>query len=213
MMSKLQRAMRTWGCGGLWVGAVVAAMMLAACASPPDPPAPSALQSDASPQPEPVVLDDFLCTAFKVYPHGIVFIFVMRDCPIANSYAPEIVRLMDEYRNRGVGFTLVYVDDDVTLAAARKHAQDYGIKSEVVIDHDRALARKYGATISPEAALVSARDEILYRGRIDDRYVDFGKRRAEPSQRDLREALDAVLAGQPVLNPRTPAVGCSITPR
>lgn len=157
--------------------------------------------------------NDDLCTAFKGYPHGVVFIFVMRDCPIANSYAPEIVRLMDEYRNRGVGFTFVYVDDDVTLTDVRKHAQDYGIKSEVLIDHDRALVRKYGATISPEAALVSGHDELLYRGRIDDRYVDFGKRRAEPSQQDLREALDAVLAGQPVPNPRTPAVGCSITPR
>jgi peroxiredoxin len=154
-----------------------------------------------------------VCTAFLAYPHGVVFFFVMRDCPIANNYAPELARLIHDYRNRGFGFTLVYVDDQITLADARKHAADYGIRCNVLTDRNRALVKEYGVTISPEAALVSAHDEILYRGRIDDRYVDFGKRRAEPSQRDLREALDAVLAGEPVPNPRMPAVGCYITPQ
>src|SRR5207244_1630362 len=49
-----------------------------------------------------------------------------------------------------------------------------------------------------------------YRGRIDDRYVDLGKRRIEPNRRDLREALTAVLAGQPVKEARTKAIGSPI---
>ena len=52
--------------------------------------------------------------------------------------------------------------------------------------------------------------ELVYRGRIDDRYVDFGNTRARATQHDLRQALDAVLSGEPVANPRTKAVGCFI---
>jgi hypothetical protein len=51
---------------------------------------------------------------------------------------------------------------------------------------------------------------VLYRGRIDDRVADFGKRRVEPTRRDLRLALDAILAGKPVPARRTKAVGCYI---
>ena len=45
---------------------------------------------------------------------------------------------------------------------------------------------------------------------VDDRYVDFGKRRALPVRRDLQEALEAVLAGEPIAEPRVPGVGCFI---
>jgi hypothetical protein len=57
---------------------------------------------------------------------------------------------------------------------------------------------------------VIARGEVTYRGRIDDRYVDLGKKREAPSQRDLRAALDAALAGRAVLTSRTKAIGCLI---
>jgi hypothetical protein len=56
----------------------------------------------------------------------------------------------------------------------------------------------------------SPKRELLYRGRIDDRYVDFGKRRPEPMTHDLREALEAILAGRPVARPRTEPIGCDI---
>ena len=51
---------------------------------------------------------------------------------------------------------------------------------------------------------------LLYRGRIDDRVADFGKRRVEPTRRDLRLALDDILAGKPVQTRLTKAVGCYI---
>ncbi len=68
--------------------------------------------------------------------------------------------------------------------------------------------KQTGVTVTPEVAVMSADQKLLYRGRIDDRYVEFGKDRPEPTVRDLERALDAILAGKPVPVRETQAVGC-----
>ena len=139
-----------------------------------------------------------------------VLFFVMHECPVANGYAPEIARIMSEYSAKGMRSYVVYVEDDLTPAKAREHARDYGFKSGAVLDPKHLLVKAAGATISPEAAVLSPAGEVLYRGRIDDRVADFGKRRVEPTRRDLRLALDSILAGKPVSARLTKAVGCYI---
>ena len=137
-----------------------------------------------------------------------VLFFVMHDCPIANGYAPEISRIAEEYAKRAVRSFVIYVEDDLSLADAKKHARDYAFRCPALLDPAHSLARKAGATVSPEAAVFSAKGEVLYRGRIDDRAIAPGKHRAEPRQRDLRTALDAILAGKPVPERFTKAIGC-----
>ncbi len=136
--------------------------------------------------------------------------FVMHECPVANGYAPEISRIISEYAAKGVRGFVVYVESDLTAEQARRHARDYGYKSGALLDPQHLLVQAARATVSPEAAVLSPAGEVLYRGRIDDRAVDFGKRRVEPTRRDLRLALDAILAGQPVPARQTKAVGCYI---
>ena len=139
-----------------------------------------------------------------------VLFFVMHECPVANGYAPEISRIMAECSTNGMRCFVVYVEDDLTPAKAREHAREYGYKSGALLDPQHLLVKAAGATISPEAAVLSPAGEVLYRGRIDDRVADFGKRRVEPTRRDLRLALDALLAGKPVPARHTRAVGCYI---
>ena len=139
-----------------------------------------------------------------------VLFFVMHECPVANSYAPEIARIMSEYSGKGVRSFVVYVENDLTPAKAREHARDYGFKSGAVLDPKHLLVKAAGATMSPEAAVLSPAGEVFYRGRIDDRVADFGKRRVEPTRRDLRLALDAILAGKPVSARLSKAIGCYI---
>lgn len=141
---------------------------------------------------------------------AIVLIFVGHDCPISNGFAPEIVRLDKEFSAQGASFCVVYADADLGAEAARKHAKEYGFACPCVLDPKMTLARKIGATVKPEAAVLSQNGELLYCGRIDDRYADFGKRRPEATTRDLKDALTAVLAGKPVAVTRTKAVGCDI---
>jgi hypothetical protein len=141
-----------------------------------------------------------------------VLIFILADCPVANSYAPEINRLVAEYSPRRVQFFLVHVDDGLKQEDAVKHARDFGYKCPVLIDRDHALVRRTGVTITPEVAVLGPEGKRLYRGRIDDQQAALGKRRPRPTTRDLRDALDAILAGKPVKRPETKAVGCYIPP-
>ena len=139
---------------------------------------------------------------------GTLFFFVLHDCPAANSYAPEMNRIAAKYGAKGVRSFLVYVESDLGEAEARKHTREHQIGFPALIDRRQELVKVTGATISPEVALVSAQRRVVYHGRIDDRFVALGKRRVEPTTRDLREALDAMLEGKPVPNPVTKAVGC-----
>ena len=139
-----------------------------------------------------------------------VLIFFGHDCPISNAYVPELTRLHQEYAPQGVSFCIVYADADLAEEAARKHAQEFGFDFPAILDPSMVLARQFGTTVKPEAAVVSPQRELLYLGRIDDTYFDFGKRRSQPVHRDLKEALDAVVNGRPVPAAFTQAVGCAI---
>jgi hypothetical protein len=139
-----------------------------------------------------------------------VFLFTRTDCPISNRYAPEVRRLYEEFAPRSVRFWLIYPDPDEPVDAIRAHIAAYGYPFEALRDPRHTLVTLTGARVTPEAAVFAGRERMVYRGRIDDRYVDFGQARAEPTSHDLRDALAATLEGR-AMEPRTTrAVGCFI---
>jgi hypothetical protein len=94
----------------------------------------------------------------------------------------------------------------------RAHLEEFkytGIPA--AIDGDRAAATVAKATITPTAVVVDRGGAIRYRGRIDNLYAALGKTRQQVTSHDLRDALDAVLAGRPVPHPETESIGCFIT--
>ncbi len=139
-----------------------------------------------------------------------VIFFLLPDCPISNAYAPEINRIATEYAKRGVASFVVYVDPDLSIDDAQKHAGAFGYECPVLRDTKLELVKQTGVSIAPEAVVFGPDAQIRYRGRIDDLYTDYGKRRIQPSQRDLRDAVDAVLAGREVTRKTTKAIGCHI---
>ena len=139
-----------------------------------------------------------------------VLFFLMTDCPIANRYAPEIQRVCAEYGPKGARCFLVYVDPSTSADAAKKHAKEFGYTYPAILDKDHQLVRKAGVTVSSEVAVFSGTGELKYRGRIDNFHADFGAPRQRATERDLRNALEALVAGRSVPNPRTPAIGCFI---
>jgi len=142
---------------------------------------------------------------------AIVFLFTSTDCPISNRYAPEVRRLAETYGSKGVVFRLIYPNPAETPAAIREHmaAFQYAGVAEAFRDPAHALVKFAGATVTPEAA-VYADGRFAYRGRIDNRYVELGVERPAATQRDLADALAAVVAGKPVAAATTQAVGCYI---
>ncbi len=137
-------------------------------------------------------------------------IFILPDCPICNSYIPEFNRLHEQFASRGVPIILVHADPATTSDQARDHAREYNIACPVVIDPDRTWLNRFEPATAPEAVVFSPKSPLLYRGRIDDQYAGLGKRRMVVTSHDLRDALEAILAGKPVREPRTEAVGCPI---
>src|SRR5688572_19733377 len=143
-----------------------------------------------------------------------VLFFLTPDCPIANQYAPEIRRICDEYESDGARCFLVYADPSLTNEAARKHAGDYyASRYPALLDRDYSLVDAAGATVSSEAAVFSSQGSLEYRGRIDAFHAALGVPRQRATTHDLRDTLDALIAGQIVPNPRTETVGCFLPPR
>ena len=137
-----------------------------------------------------------------------VLIFTSIDCPISNRYAPEIQRLQEEFAARGVQFSLVFANPRETRDAIHEHMKAFGYRIDVVQDPRHELVRRAGATVTPEAAIFDRHGRLVYRGRIDDRYVDVGIDRQRATNHDLQDAIAATLAGRPVAKPITQAVGC-----
>ena len=142
---------------------------------------------------------------------AVVLLFLTTDCPLSNGYVPELNRIEGVYAPQNVAFYAVQGDATVALDEVRKHVRDFAYTFPYLLDPKETLAEYTGATTTPEAAVFSKNGELLYLGEIDNRLESFGKQRVRITEFDLRNALDAILAGKPVQRARTKALGCAIT--
>jgi hypothetical protein len=140
----------------------------------------------------------------------LVFIFTSTDCPISNRYAPTVSRIWEDFHDKGVQFSLVYPHSDLTVDEIRKHLKDFAYPCQALRDPKHLLVKKCQAKVTPEAAVFNSKGELLYHGRIDDRYVDFGKERPDATRHELEEVLKAVLDGKAPAQKAVRPIGCYI---
>jgi hypothetical protein len=140
-----------------------------------------------------------------------VLVFVSTDCPISNRYAPELSRLYERYSPRGVAIRLVYPTAQETPAMVRDHVREYSLPFGAVLDPFHVLVARAQVTTTPEAAVFARGGALVYHGRIDDRQVDFGVTRPEPTRHDLQDAIDAVLDGRVPEEKEATPIGCAIS--
>jgi hypothetical protein len=142
-----------------------------------------------------------------------VLFFVASDCPVSNSYAPEIQRICKVYESKGVACSLAYEDVTIDGAAVRTHLDAFAYRGlPASIDATRALATRAKVSVTPSAVVIDSRGQVRYRGRINNRYASLGKPRQHVTMHDLTDALDAVVAGKSVARAETEAIGCFIAP-
>lgn len=139
-----------------------------------------------------------------------VITFVTTDCPIANVYQPILRELAEDFSEAKIDFFQVNPTRSATIEEAKLHSSDFEITSPMILDSDQAIADRLNAKVTPETFLISPSGEVVYRGRIDNLYVGFGKKRQKPTSHDLRDAINSALALQPISTPATTPVGCII---
>jgi Redoxin len=139
-----------------------------------------------------------------------VLLFVRTDCPITNRYAPELRRIAQHFAQSPVDFFLVYSGTSETASVVQEHLRQYMFPGTALLDPRHELAQRSHATTAPEAAVFDRTGTLLYLGRIDDRWISFGRSRPQPTVHDLEAAISAVLAGKEPEPQRTRAIGCSL---
>jgi len=139
-----------------------------------------------------------------------VVIFTCNQCPYAKAFEPRIIELARQYQPKGVVFYAIDPNDDSkysieSLAEMKARATDKGYPFPYLKDGDSAIARAYGARVTPHVYVVDGGGTVRYRGYVDDS--------AKPEERrttGVTNALDARLAGKVVGNQATRAVVCTI---
>ena len=137
-----------------------------------------------------------------------VLLFIDVTCPLARGYAPEFSRIAKHYGEKGIRVVGVFPDPELTAGAAAEFGEKFALRFPLYLDSDQKLAHTIGITRVPEAAVLAPDGTLKYRGRIDNWYSLEGKRRPKPTRHDLRNALDAILAGEDPDPAIVPCYGC-----
>jgi hypothetical protein len=155
----------------------------------------------------------FLPRSLDDFPGKQAYVLVCMNttCPVVQQYAPKLVRMEAEYRDKGVQFLALYTRAEDSILEIAEHSLSFDIPFPAVQDIDAGCVQALGVTRTPEVVVLDANRVLRYRGRIDDEYRTGG---AQPTvtQNNLKDALDSVLAGQEVAVKETPVDGCKITP-
>jgi hypothetical protein len=139
---------------------------------------------------------------------AFVLVFTNTGCPLAGRYLPVLQALARDYKD--VQFVAVNAAEEDSVMAMAAQAVRHEIEFPFVKDPGGACARALGVRRTPEVVVLDGEHRLRYRGRVDDQYR-LGGTRKEPTRRDLKDALDAVLAGREVAIPETEVDGCPIT--
>ncbi|MFN8814411.1 MAG: hypothetical protein ACK5ZU_16465 [Acidobacteriota bacterium] len=130
------------------------------------------------------------------------------ECPIAGRYVPEVKRMME--RHGDVVFEFWFPEEGLTEARLERWKGEYGVKGAAARrDEGAGRARRAGARMTPEA-VVWMGERVVYRGRIDDRYVGWGKAKGAPERRDVEEVIAAWRAGREMKMREARGYGCVI---
>jgi peroxiredoxin len=142
---------------------------------------------------------------------AVLVMFICRHCPYVVHVRGELERLGLDYANSALGIVAISSNDPVGYPedspnGLRKMAHEAGFLFPLLFDETQDVARAYSAVCTPDFFLFDNRRRLVYRGQMDDSRPNRGA----ADGRDLRAAIEAVLAGEPVNPDQKPSTGCGI---
>jgi peroxiredoxin len=134
-----------------------------------------------------------------------VIMFVATQCPVSNAYNSRMAQLYADYKDKGVTFFGVNSNKQESVDEIKEHSKTNKLDFVILKDPGNIIADKFQASFTPEIYVLNGNLDVLYHGRIDD-----NRRESDVKEKDLRSALDEILAGKKVSSPETKAFGCTI---
>ena len=143
---------------------------------------------------------------------GLLVIFMCNHCPFVKHVAAELARLASDYMPKGLAVVGINSNDAATHPEDSPErmiheAEERGYPFPYLYDETQEVAQAYKAACTPDFFLYDAQRRLVYRGQLDDSRPSNG---IPVTGRDLRAAVDAVLAGKSVPEPHKPSIGCNI---
>ena len=136
---------------------------------------------------------------------GTVLIFIATQCPVSNGYNERMEKLAQDFKARGINLVGINANSTESAADVKDHAAKNNLTFTILKDNGNKVADQLGATRTPEAYFLDAGNKLLYHGRIDN-----SRDVTQVNSSELRDALEATLAGKPVPKATANAFGCSI---
>ena len=143
---------------------------------------------------------------------ALLVMFICNHCPYVQHIRPELAKLAREYQGRGVAIVGINSNDvvnypDDSPAKMAEEVRRAGYTFPYLFDETQAVAKAYRAACTPDLYLFDRQRRLVYRGQFDDSRPGNG---VPLTGRDLRAALDALLAGKTVPSGQKPSLGCNI---
>ncbi len=149
--------------------------------------------------------NQFLLAQTKVY------VIISKECPICQYMGKDLEKINNTYGEQAELF-LVFPFKNSNIKKASLYKSQFGLSNfKILMDVDQNISRKLGATVTPEAIVMINNEEVIYRGRVNDGYQIAGRKKHNPSKRDLNEAIWNSLNSKPIAKPWPAAVGCYVT--
>ena len=141
---------------------------------------------------------------------ALAVVWSCNHCPYVQAWEGRMVELQREFGDRGFGLVAISSNDadaypEDSFEAMQARAEEQGFNFDYLYDEDQSVLNAYGAERTPEVFLFEGDRRLVYHGAIDD-----SREEDEVSERYLRDAIEAVLAGESPALDETPAVGCTV---
>ena len=143
---------------------------------------------------------------------ALLIMFLCRHCPYVQHVQDQLAKLGQDYADTGLGIIAISSNDpayypDDAPERLKELAQRLHWRFPFCFDETQEVAKAYKAACTPDFYLFDGQRRLAYRGQLDDSRPGNNK---PVTGRDLRAAIDAVLAAKPVGSEQKPSIGCSI---
>ena len=143
---------------------------------------------------------------------ALLVMFICRHCPFVKHIQKELANIGQDYRDRSLGIVAISANDvaeypDDSADNLKIMAQELGFNFPLCYDETQSVAKAYTAACTPDFFLFNQAQELVYRGQLD---ASRPSNDIPVTGKDLRSAIEAILADREIGFEQKPSIGCNI---